>query len=945
MKIDTAAPKATDAPDLRDISDSGTSKTDKLTRVTNPVIRISLGTSDAVAGDTVQLRDGEAVLGTATLADSNIKKGYVDITSSALADGAHNLVSRVIDAAGNVGANSGKLAVTIDTAPPKATALPDIVTASDRGTWGIDNRTNVIKPVMSISLGTSGAKAGDTVDLREGDTLRGTATLTDSDIAKGHVDITSSALADGAHVLTSRVIDAAGNVGANSGKLAVTIDTAAPKAAALPDLVTADDRGTWGIDNRTNVTKPVMSISLGTSGAKAGDTVDLLEGTTVRGTASLTDSDVSKGYVDITTMTLAPGSHSLASRVTDVAGNVGAISRTLAVTIDTAPPTAVTAARIFSTGEAADQKIVKTEASDGTVLTVALGSSGAAAGDVLTLVIPASGTGAAQTIATTLSEAQISARSVGVTVSSVQLDAAGDGQKAVKAYVTDIAGNVGASATVGNFLLDVHLPVFTSAVTASVAENTSASSSVYTVAATDGTAVAYSLSGADAGLFNIDSRTGVVKFLSSPNFEAPKDADGNNVYDVTVKATDAAGQTSTHGVAITVTGVNEDPTVVGSIDAQHAVPGHAYTLSGATVVAAFKDVDAGSVLTYSMSGQPSGFSIDSSTGAITGTASVEGSHTVTVTATDQGGLHASQTFSMTESAAPRLSTSLDDVTNFEVTSNIVLTANENVTAVAGKFIHIWDDGGNQTTDPLTGDTLTGFRNETSANNMAISVTSSMVTISGSKININPGFDLDLSSNYHITIDEGAFLGASSNGASVAVSSTTAMNFSTVSPGMTSVANAVASQKMVLGADVMVAGRKWLDLEGIGSLYGDGGTELDVSTGNFALVFKDRDPAAGTPSRDGIAVNDMWATLTNFNATDQIYVDDQQNDARVNNVTVTAAFGNGSAGDPLILGFTTTDGDWGGAVSIVFAEGVTANAPTIAAMNSALHATSSAILSG
>ncbi|MEK0196327.1 VCBS domain-containing protein, partial [Microcoleus anatoxicus] len=79
-------------------------------------------------------------------------------------------------------------------------------------------------------------------------------------------------------------------------------------------------------------------------------------------------------------------------------------------------------------------------------------------------------------------------------------------------------------------------PVVTSAATASVAENVSTSTAVYTAAATDpeNTSIIYSLTGADAALFNINSSTGAVTFKASPNFEAPSDVGGNNVYDFSV---------------------------------------------------------------------------------------------------------------------------------------------------------------------------------------------------------------------------------------------------------------------------------------------------------------------------------------------------------------------------------------------------------------------------
>ena len=105
-------------------------------------------------------------------------------------------------------------------------------------------------------------------------------------------------------------------------------------------------------------------------------------------------------------------------------------------------------------------------------------------------------------------------------------------------------------------------PVITSQATASTPENVSTSTTVYTATATDadsGSTLTYSFGGgADDGKFNIDSATGAVTFKTSPNFEAPTDTGGNNVYDIIVKVSDGTS-IGTKAVAITVTDVNEAP--------------------------------------------------------------------------------------------------------------------------------------------------------------------------------------------------------------------------------------------------------------------------------------------------------------------------------------------------------------------------------------------------
>ena len=97
----------------------------------------------------------------------------------------------------------------------------------------------------------------------------------------------------------------------------------------------------------------------------------------------------------------------------------------------------------------------------------------------------------------------------------------------------------------------VSIPIFSSPATANAQENQTAA---YEAAATDadGDTLVYSLSGTDAALFTIDADTGEVSFIEAPDFEAPGDDGGDNVYDIIVTASDGTNSTD-HNVAITVT--------------------------------------------------------------------------------------------------------------------------------------------------------------------------------------------------------------------------------------------------------------------------------------------------------------------------------------------------------------------------------------------------------
>ncbi len=74
---------------------------------------------------------------------------------------------------------------------------------------------------------TGTAEAGSTVKVYDGTTLLGSAIANGS----GAWTYTTAALANGAHSLTATATDAAGNTGAASTALAVTVDTTAPVSA------------------------------------------------------------------------------------------------------------------------------------------------------------------------------------------------------------------------------------------------------------------------------------------------------------------------------------------------------------------------------------------------------------------------------------------------------------------------------------------------------------------------------------------------------------------------------------------------------------------------------------------------------------------------------------------------------------------------------------------
>jgi hypothetical protein len=298
--------------DLLASSDSGSSNTDNNTSDNTPTI----SGAGAEPNCTVTLydTDGTTVLGTTT-ADG---AGNWTITSSTLIDGTHTLTTKVTDAAGNTSNASAGLTATIDSTAPSAPLAPDLVSSSDTGSSNSDNATSNTTPTFS---GTAEANSTVTLYDTDGTTVLGTATADGS----GNWSITSSTLSEGSHTLTVKAIDAAGNTGAASAGILVSVDTIAPNAPSTPDLESGS-RASNTTDNTTNTTTPTI-----TGTAEPGCTVTLYDtnGTTVLGTVTADGS----GNWSITSITLTLGVHTLTTKSTDAAGNTSASSAALSVTV------------------------------------------------------------------------------------------------------------------------------------------------------------------------------------------------------------------------------------------------------------------------------------------------------------------------------------------------------------------------------------------------------------------------------------------------------------------------------------------------------------------------------------------------------------------------------------------------------------------------------------
>ena len=143
-------------------------------------------------------------------------------------------------------------------------------------------------------------------------------------------------------------------------------------------------------------------------------------------------------------------------------------------------------------------------------------------------------------------------------------------------------------------------PTFTSSSSFSAAENIATSATAATIRVSESATVTIS-SGADAARFNIsrsDTDTAIIKFNASPDFEAPADVGGNNVYEITLTATDAAANAGTQSITITVTDV-VDTSGFNSL----ALAGSATTASYRTVIVITANITVASKVTFRVNGK------------------------------------------------------------------------------------------------------------------------------------------------------------------------------------------------------------------------------------------------------------------------------------------------------------------------------------------------------
>ena len=340
--------------------------------------------------------------------------------------------------------------------------------------------------------------------------------------------------------------------------------------------------------------------------------------------------------------------------------------------------------------------------------------------------------------------------------------------------------------------------------------------------------ITWSLSGPDAGDFTITASgnnddMGALTFKASPNYEMPADADGDNVYEVTVSATDADSNRGEKSVEVKVANVDEGGTVTLSA-VQPRV--------GVSLTASLTDPDGG-VSDLKWQWANGGTAIDGATSdTYTPTAEdLNGRLAATASYTDAEGAEKMADFAYTNDVAadtrnkaPKFADQ-DDGTEGDQNTEAERTIAEN--SAAGISL----GGGDPlaATDPNADDDLTYTLGGPDASSFAISsvdATEGQITVeAGTKL------DFETKSTYMVTV-----IATDSFGVSASINVTIKVTDENEGPAVTGPAEAEYAENRT-GAVAMFTA---VDPENMGavvwSLGGDDGDDFKIDKSSGVLSF-------------------------------------------------------------------------------------------------------------
>ncbi|MGX4847617.1 BapA/Bap/LapF family large adhesin [Enterobacter cloacae] len=282
-------------------------------------------------GSTITIFNGSDVIGTVEVPSSGL---WSFTPPSPLADGTYVLTATATDAAGNPSGQSNAWTIIVDGTAPAAPVITQVIddVPGRTGSLDLNETTNDSTPTLS---GTAAANA--TVTIRVDGVDIGT-TVADGLGAWSFTPDTP--IAEGPHTLTAVATDAAGNTSDVSNSWGIIIDSVAPDAPVITQVVDDVPERLGALNSGDSTNDPTPTLN-GT--AEPGSTVTIRQDG-VDLTTIVIDSSGTWTYTPTTP--LVNGTYTFTAVTTDGAGNTSQPSVGFTLTVDTTPPAAATIATV-----------------------------------------------------------------------------------------------------------------------------------------------------------------------------------------------------------------------------------------------------------------------------------------------------------------------------------------------------------------------------------------------------------------------------------------------------------------------------------------------------------------------------------------------------------------------------------------------------------------------
>lgn len=449
------------------------------------------------------------------------------------------------------------------------------VTAND---LDVDGPTRQLNGISGVG-GSAGGSAGSTVT-----TLRGRITVT----ATGKIDYTPNLNAFGSDSFNYSIDDGAGAT--DSASVTLTINHINQPPVAVADVAATMEDSSVEVDVLLNDSDsdgdPLTVVELNGVPVGAGSTIGIAEGTVTRGASNKLIFDPAPDF---------HGAASFSYTVSDGNGHRGSANVAVNVVSVNDQPLAV------ASNVTAIEDTARTLGAAEFGWTDSHDSPADGLAAVQITSFPGAGTltlGAAPvTAGQWISAADLGAGKL-VFAPAAAANGAGYASFAFRVQDTGGTANGGIDQSAASALMTINVtpvddpPQITSPANMAVPENTTL---VGTITATDidspAGALVYSLApSADMGRFTLDPITHQLRFNAAPNFETPDDADGNDIWELTIRVDDGAGGTALQALRVAVLDVNDAPITA---NLQWTVPAIGTTSVGALLPFNFNDEDFG----------------------------------------------------------------------------------------------------------------------------------------------------------------------------------------------------------------------------------------------------------------------------------------------------------------------------------------------------------------